>query len=487
MFASGPHAMTELAATTVLLPFLGAALVAVSPHAAGKWLCQIFAAATLAVGLWLVYAFAAEGRVGMTETLIRFGSVEILGVTIDKVSVLIDIVVISIGFLVAVYSASYLNQGNREHPDIGRKRYYAFLLMFIGAMSGLVLSSTIIGQLVFFEMTGACSWALIGYYESRKALGSAAKALIITHIASLGLYVAAALLFVSAGTFSLTAIAGLTPGVKTAVMLAILIAAWGKSAQLPMHMWLPDAMEAPTPVSAYLHAASMVKVGVYIFARGLLSAGIVPEIIGWVGAIMAIVTLIYGFLMYLPQADMKRLLAYSTITQLSYIFLGLSLSVFGSQLAFQGAIAHIFNHAFAKTLFFLVAGSLAYTAGTRLLPALRGVLTKSPMLGVSFVVAALAIAGVPPFSGFFSKFAIFGGGFAASKQNLLLLPLIAVALLESVGAFAWFLSWVGYVVPGKPSAAVAEAAPLPAGMTFVLGALIVMTVCSSFIAASWLG
>ena len=169
------------------------------------------------------------------------------------------------------------------------------------------------------------------------------------------------------------------------VLLAILFAAWGKSAQLPMHMWLPDAMEAPTPISAYLHAASMVKVGVYIFARGLFSAVAAPEIVGWVGAAMATVTLVYGFIMYLPQEDMKRLLAYSTITQLSYIFLGLSFSVFGSDLAFKGAIAHIFNHAFAKSLFFLVAGALAYTTGTRLLPQLRGILGRSPLLGIAFV------------------------------------------------------------------------------------------------------
>ena len=482
-----PDNLANLAAITVLLPFLGAALVALGPHAAGKWLCQIFAAIDLAFLVALIVEFASGGHVGSTVSVIAYGHTQILGIAVDNVSVLIAFLVIAIGVLVAVYSASYLNAGNREHPDIGRKRYYAFLLVFIGAMSGLVFSSTIVGQLVFFEITGACSWALIGYYESPKALRSAAKALIITHIASLGLYLAAALLFVQTGTFQLTAIATLSPGLKAGILLAVLFAAWGKSAQLPMHMWLPDAMEAPTPVSAYLHAASMVKVGVYIYARALMSAGGVPHVVGWIGATMAVVTMVYGFVMYLPQADMKRLLAYSTITQLSYIFLGLSVSVFGSELAFKGAVAHIFNHAFAKTLFFLVAGSLAYTAGTRLLPSLRGILRKSPLLGVSFVVAALAIAGVPPFSGFFSKFAIFAGGFSVSADRWPLMLLMVIALLESVGTFAWFLKWVGYTVPGEMSDTVEAASPLPAGMKFVLGALIVMSVCSSFIAASWLG
>ncbi|MCW2285410.1 hydrogenase-4 component D [Rhodoblastus acidophilus] len=487
MFNLAPDPLSSLALTTVLLPFLGAAIIALSPHAAGKWLCQIFSAATLVVLLDLVFRFAQAGRPSLVFDLLSYGPTQILGLTLDSVSVLVAVAVVGIGLLVAVYSASYLNDGNREHPDSGRKRYYAFLLAFIGAMSGLVFSSTVVGQLVFFEITGACSWALIGYYESPKALRSAAKALIVTHIASLGLYVAAALLFAETGTFALTAIAQLSPGAKTAVLLSILFAAWGKSAQLPMHMWLPDAMEAPTPVSAYLHAASMVKVGVYIFARALMSCGGAPEVVGWVGATMAIVTLIYGFIMYLPQADMKRLLAYSTITQLAYIFLGLSLSVFGSELAFKGAVAHIFNHAFAKTLFFLVAGSLAYTTGTRLLPSLRGILSKSPMLGVAFVVAALAISGVPPFSGFFSKFAIFGGGFATSQTHPLVYVLMGVALLESVGCFAWFLKWIGAVVPGEPSEAVKAAAPLPAGMKVVLVALMVMSVLSSIIAANWLG
>ena len=136
--------------------------------------------------------------------------------------------------------------------------------------------------------------------------------------------------------------------------------------------------------------------------------------------------------------------------------------MFGSQLAFDGAIAHIFNHAFAKTLFFLVAGALSYTAGTRMLPVLRGILAKSPILGIGFVVAALAITGVPPFSGFFSKFAIFAGGFSAAASHPALYVLVVVALIESVGSFAWFLMWIGRTVPGTPSETMAAAQPVPA-------------------------
>lgn len=479
--------MQYLAFATILVPFVGAALVGAFARRAAKWIAQVFALAAFGATLALAYLFAAAGKPALTVDLLTLGKAALLGVVIDRISVLIVLAVVGVGFLVCVYSAAYLSPDNREHPDPGRRSYFAWLLAFIGAMAGLVFASTLVGQLLFFEMTGMCSWALIGYYQDAASLRAAAKAMLVTHIGSLGLYVAAAAVFAATGSFALSAIGSLGTGMKTLVLMAILFAAWGKSAQLPLQMWLPDAMAAPTPVSAYLHAAAMVKVGVYIFARGLLAAGTVPESVGWVGAVMAALTMIYGFFMYLPQKDLKRLLAYSTITQLSYIFLALSLSVFGSQLAFDGAIAHIFNHAFAKSLFFFVAGALAYTTGTRMLPNFRGILARSPLLGVSFCTAALAVTGVPPFNGFFSKFAIIAGGFAAARDHVLLLPLVIVAVAESVGSFAWFLYWAGLAVFGKPSPEVAAAVPVPAAMQAVLVILVLMTLCSGEIGFSWLG
>jgi hydrogenase-4 component D len=301
------------------------------------------------------------------------------------------------------------------------------------------------------------------------------------------------LLFANTGSFQISALAGLDDFVKGGILILILIASWAKSAQLPFYMWLPSAMEAPTPVSAYLHGASMVKVGVAVMARVLSEAGAIPEAVGWVIVIGAIVTLLFSFLMYLPQKDMKRLLAFSTISQISYIFLGFGFFIFSGatvaadNLAFQGSLMHIFNHAFAKTLFFLVAGALSYTVGTRRFPQLKGVLKKQPLLGVGFAVAALAIAGVPPLNGFFSKFAIFSGSFAAAQGNWLLILIIIVALVETVACFAWFLKWIGNVLPGEPTEEVATSAPLPRTMAVVFIFLIIMTVCSSFIAAAWLG
>ncbi|WP_218675617.1 hydrogenase 4 subunit D [Escherichia coli] len=406
--------MENLALTTLLLPFIGALVVSFSPQRrAAEW-GILFAALTTLCMLSLISAFYQADKVAVTLTLVNVGDVALFGLVIDRVSTLILFVVVFLGLLVTIYSTGYLTDKNREHPHNGTNRYYAFLLVFIGAMS---------------ELHGDARYLVYG---------------------------------------------------------GILFAAWGKSAQLPMQAWLPDAMEAPTPISAYLHAASMVKVGVYIFARAIIDGGNIPHVIGGVGMVMALVTILYGFLMYLPQQDMKRLLAWSTITQLGWMFFGLSLSIFGSRLALEGSIAYIVNHAFAKSLFFLVAGALSYSCGTRLLPRLRGVLHTLPLPGVGFCVAALAITGVPPFNGFFSKFPLFAAGFSLSVEYWILLPAMILLMIESVASFAWFIRWFGRVVPGKPSEAVADAAPLPGSMRLVLIVLIVMSLISSVFAATWL-
>lgn len=479
--------METLALTTLLLPFIGALVVSLAPRQTAPMLSTVFALLATIATVALAASFHTAGSEIVDIPLLSAGQIALFGMTVDKISTLILFVVVFLGLLVALYSTGYLTRGNKEHPHDGSNRYYAFLLIFIGAMSGLVLSSTLLGQLLFFEITGGCSWALISYYQSEKSQRSAMKALLITHVGSLGLYLAAATLFLQTGTFALSAMSQLNGSAALIVYGGILFAAWGKSAQLPLQAWLPDAMEAPTPVSAYLHAASMVKVGVYIFARAISEGGQIPEVIGWVGVTMATITMVYGFLMYLPQKDMKRLLAWSTISQLAWIFLALSMSIFGSKMAFNAGIVYIFNHAFAKSLFFLVAGALSYSCGTRMLPRLRGVMRTLPIAGIGFCVAALAITGVPPFSGFFSKFPLFAAGFALSDQHPILLAVMILALVESVASFGWFIYWFGRVVPGEPSEEVAQAAPLPYAMKLVLVILVVMSLCSSVIAAAWIG
>jgi len=483
--------MVAFVLASILIPFLGSVLTLVFPRSWIKVFSQVVAGLAFLCSLIVLIDLAAIGKVGSTVDLVYLGSALVFGVTIDKLSTLIGLAVILVGFLIVVYSTGYLTAQNREHPEHGiERRYYFFLLMFIGSMAGLVYSSTMIGLLVFFELTGVCSWGLIGYYDNPKAHKAALKAIIVTQVASLGLYLATAVFFAMTGSFQLTNLAKMTDTAKEIIFFGVLIAAWGKSAQLPFQFWLPDAMVAPTPISAYLHAASLVKVGVFIFARCLISAGSVPKLVGQVGCIMAIITMLYGFAMYFPQKDLKRLLAYSTITQLSWIFLALSLSIFsgqGSQEAFNGAIAHIFNHAFAKSLFFLVAGALSFAAGTKMLPALKGIITKMPLVGVSFAFAMLAVTGVPPFNCFFSKFSILAGGFTIARADPLLMIVMIIAVLETVGSFAWLFWIFSSAVPGEPSAEVSAATRLAPSMQFVLAALAVLTLVSGYFAASWMG
>lgn len=479
------YALMSLA--SIFVPFVVAFIIVVCPQKCAKWLCIAAAAVStcLTIGIWVM--LANNGAETQILEIASLGDAVMISFIFDKVSVMLAPCFVGIGFLIAIYSVGYMSPQNREHADLPRRRFYAFFTVFIGAMAGLVYSNTLLSQLIFFEITGACSWALIGYYGTPTAQKSAMKALILTHVGALGLYVATGALYLQQGTLEVQAIANLDDFWKTFVLICVIIAAWGKSAQLPFYMWLPSAMEAPTPVSAYLHGASMVKVGVAVLARALMSAGVIPEPVGWVIVIGAICTMIFSFIMYLPQKDMKRLLAFSTISQLSYIFLGFGFFVFGSQMAFNGGIQHIFNHAFAKTLFFLTAGAFSYTMGTRMLPQIKGVLKKQPLLAIAFGCAALAIAGCPPFNGFFSKFSIIAGSFTAASGNPVLMFIVVLFLIETVGCFAWFLKWMGQVLPGEPSEVVEKSQPVPVYMIIAFVVLIVMTVASSFIAAAWIG
>lgn len=471
----------------ILIPFLGGLLVLVIPRSWVKATSQLVALFSAGCSVYAFIAFTAAGKQAQSFDVMRLGEVALFGLVVDRLSVLIGMAVSVVGFLIVVYSTGYLSAQNREHAEKKvERRYYSFLLLFIGSMAGVVYASTMLGLLVFFELTGVCSWGLIGYYDNEKARRAALKAIITTQVASLGLYAATAYFFAVSGSLRLVDIAGLADSAKTVIFIGVLVAGFGKSAQLPFHFWLPDAMVAPTPISAYLHAASMVKVGVYIFARCLSSAGSVPQVVGVVGCVMAILTMLYGFAMYFPQKDFKKLLAYSTITQLAYIFLALSISVFGSTLAFNGAVTHIFNHAFAKSLFFLVAGALSYTTGTRLLPSLRGVMGRMPVVGASFAVAALAVTGVPPFNCFFSKFSIFAGGFEAARAHPLLLVLVVIAIVESIGSFAWIFWTFSASGLGQPSEEVVAATPLSPAMEYVLITLMALTLLSGMFASAWI-
>jgi len=370
-----------------------------------------------------------------------------------------------VGFMVVLYSGDYLTEKNAEHAyREGDNRYYFWLLFFLGSMVGLALSPNLIQMFVFWEMTTLCSWALISHTHTAVAQRAGMKALVLTHVGGLGFLIALCLLFVFAGGFGFDSLGRLAPGLRGAVLLLMVVAAWAKSAQVPFHTWLPDAMEAPTPISAYLHAAAMVKAGVYLVARLLTSGWQVPTYVGLIVAVMAIVTIFMAIVSYFRQDDLKRLLAFSTIAHLGYVLVGCALGVFGSTVGTQGGVLHILCHGVAKGTLFLCVGAIAYGAGTRRISQLSGLATKMPLVATAFMIGVLAVTGVPPFSAFWSKLLIFTGSLEVPNGAVLLVLLAA----ESVVSFAW-LVWIAQrVFLGPPSPVVAGAADPPPAMSTAL-------------------
>jgi hydrogenase-4 component D len=372
-----------------------------------------------------------------------------IGARLDPLSALLLFVVLGIGLLVVIFSAGYLNAGNHDHPTRGgQNRYYFWLLLFIAAMTGVVIAPNFLQLFIFWEITTLCSWALISFYDSPKALFAGYKALLMTHIGGLFLMTGIVLLYVRTHSFAFDALNALPPHALNIFFLLTLVGGLAKAAQGPFYTWLPDAMEAPTPVSAYLHAAAMVKAGIYLVARVVLSATeITRQMLANSGmatvvAVIAIATMVMGVYLFFFQDDLKKLLAFSTITHLSYMLVGCALGLWGSWAGFQGGILHLAAHAMGKALLFLSVGALAYFSGSKKISELSGVGAKLPLVGVAFFVGAFTVTGVPPFGGFFSKMTLIGGAFALGGIG----SWIGVLLLaESVVAFAWFL-WVGQKV-----------------------------------------
>ena len=335
---------------------------------------------------------------------------------LDTLTATMLAVITCVGLLVAIYSIGYM------HDDPGYARFFALVAAFVFSMSMLVAASNFLLVYVFWEAVGACSYLLIGFWFQKPAAAAAAKkAFLVNRVGDFGLAVAVFLLWMTYGTLNfhdttladgslmpgilgaerLAATAGIVGGtVGTAICLLLLLAACGKSAQLPLHVWLPDAMEGPTPASALIHAATMVTAGVYLVARCAPLYVACPQaltIVSIVGATTALVAALIGTV----QNDLKRVLAYSTISQLGFMFASLGT---GTLLGFTAAIFHLVTHAFFKALLFLGAGSVMHAMGgvfdMRRFGGLRRVM---PVTATTFLIGSLALAGVAPFSGFFSK------------------------------------------------------------------------------------
>jgi len=399
-----------------------------------------------------------------------------VGITVDGLSAVMLVVVTGVSLAVQFYSQGYMA------GDGGYARYFTYMALFTTAMLGLVLADNLLFVYVFWELVGLCSYLLIGFwFHKPAAVAAAKKAFIVTRLGDVGFLLAILLIFVKAGTFQIDeiqrlAITGaLGAGVLTVFGLGILAGAAGKSAQFPLHVWLPDAMEGPTPVSALIHAATMVAAGVYLVARmfPIFEASDDARLaVAIVGGITALIAATMGVVM----TDIKRVLAYSTISQLGYMMLALGVGAYGA------AVFHLMNHAFFKALLFLGSGSVNHATNTFDMRKMGGLARAMPITFATFAVAGLSLAGFFPLSGFWSKDEILGGAWA--ENRLLFAVAMAVVFLTAFYiSRAIILTFFGDYRGGEPSAEGHAHGPheSPWVMTLPLLALVVPSALSGFV------
>jgi NADH-quinone oxidoreductase subunit L len=412
---------------------------------------------------------------------------------LDQLSLVMLLVVTGVGFLIHIYSIGYM--GHEE----GYARYFSFLNLFLFFMTVLVLAGNILLMFVGWEGVGLASYLLIGFYFSKDSAAAAGKkAFIVNRIGDFGFLIGIFLLLANFGTLSFTEIAaklstanpinlvvlngtasisqGSNPlpsaGILTAICLCLLLGATGKSAQLPLYIWLPDAMEGPTPVSALIHAATMVTAGVYMIARTHVLFDHSPVALATV-AVIGAATALFAATIGLVQNDIKRVLAYSTISQLGYMFLACGVA------AYSAAIFHLVTHAFFKALLFLAAGSVIHSlGGEQDLRKMGGLWRKLPVTFSAMTAAVLAIAGIFPFAGFFSKDAILYQAFIRGPEGQALWFIgLVTALLTSIYMFRlWYLAFLG-----ESRNAGAHLHESPKSMLFALVILAVLSICGGWV------
>lgn len=386
---------------TIGLPWLGALIVWLAGDRQEKlthWLAVAFSVASGAASL-LLLPYGKERLVYSIPIGGVFGDFTFV---VDGLGVFLAAIATVVGSLAVIFSVDYM------HGEHQLARYYAFVLFFIGGMAGLVLTSNLLLMFFFWEITALCSYALISFHnDDPKAVAGGIKALIITQLGGIGLLAGALLLYVYTGSNDFHALlenpAILPAGALAWMGFGCLIAAAAKSAQFPFQTWLPDAMEAPTPISALIHAATMVNAGVYLLARFYPAFAEVP---GWREAVMicGMLSALLAALMAMVATDLKRVLAYSTVSQLGFMVYAVGAGgVFASQF-------HLLSHSVFKALLFLAAGAVIHSVGTRDMRQMGGLGKDMPLTRVVFVIGGLALAGIPIFNGFWSKELILEAG-----------------------------------------------------------------------------
>ena len=473
-----------------LIPALSALVLAVAGRRLGRSSSGRLACGAVGASFALaVIGFAnmlglAEGERSVTVEIsdwIAAGSFTAkAALVLDPLSGIAVLVVTGMGLLIHVYSLGYMSE------DKDFSRFFAYLNLFTASMSLLVLAENLLLMFVGWEGVGLCSYLLIGFwFEKKAAVDAGMKAFIVNRIGDVGFLLGILMTFLVFGTVSFGEFLPLAPTQDTVVLstigILLFIGAIGKSAQIPLYVWLPDAMEGPTPVSAFIHAATMVTAGVYMVARTAALYAEAPLALALVGAIGAM-TALYAATIALAQDDFKRILAYSTISQLGYMFLACGVGAFGA------AMFHLVTHAFFMALLFLVAGSVMQAmAGESDIRKMGGLKDKLPITYRTFVIATLALVGIPPLAGFFSKDAVLWSAFREGYTLLWAAGVAGVFLTAFYMGRVWAL-----VFEGRFRGSAEEARRLhesPPSMTWPLRLLAAGTVTVGFIGVpyySWI-
>ncbi len=398
--------MINLVWLVPLFPLIGFVIIGLGRNALPKNLAGILGSFTVFLSFAVSIGIFLELQSGAEKThiiplfdWIHAGNLLVpFSFQVDPLSSLMLLIITGIGFLIHVYSIGYM------HHDEGFAKFFSYLNLFVFFMLLLVLGSNYVIMFIGWEGVGLCSYLLIGFWFTNTSYASAAKkAFIMNRIGDLGFLIAVFLIFTTFGSLEFSRIfpqaAAMAPNteVLTLITLLLFVGATGKSAQIPLFTWLPDAMAGPTPVSALIHAATMVTAGIYMIARSNILFTLSPITLHVV-AIIGIATALLAATIAITQTDIKKVLAYSTVSQLGYMFLGLGVG------AYTGAFFHVLTHAFFKALLFLGAGSVIHAMSNEQdMRSMGGLKKKLPITFLTMLMGTIAISGIPPFSGFFSK------------------------------------------------------------------------------------
>ncbi len=405
-----------------------------------------------------------------------------IGVLIDPLTAIMLIVVTTVGACVEIYSVGYM------HNDPRFSRFFAYLSLFLFSMLGLVVANNFFMIFIFWELVGLTSYLLIGFwFEKKSAADACKKAFITTRVGDLGFLVGLFIIGIYFGTFNyggVFEIAGsgmISAGILTAAAICVFCGAVGKSAQWPLHVWLPDAMEGPTPVSALIHAATMVAAGVYLVARAMplfVTSGDASMVVAIIGLVTSFIAASIG----LVQNDIKRILAYSTVSQLGYMIMALGLYGYDTFHAhhspgFYAGTFHLYTHAFFKGLLFLGAGSVIHAVHTNDIQEMGGLGRKMRATSLTFMIASASIAGIPPFSGFFSKDEIVA---TALHHPVFFVGTLVIAFMTAF--YMWRLCFLTFFGKPRDQHRYDHAHESPKNMTYPLIFLAILSVC-----AGWIG